>query len=139
MQGARILARGDDGIICKLSAAPDKLVSELSLDFHLVHTRFQEAASPAAACLGDSAGPANKRDFRRRLNNAQAVHQTREPLIIVQRIKPLYLSGETGVPAFHNNMSALVLVRIQIHAVALTHQSMKQRAKLREPLDSASS
>ena len=134
MQRTRIGAGGDDGTVGESCLITDEFVRKLSLNLALSDTRFDESQNPTESLAGQLAGSSDQLDFSRRFLHAQPVQQPRQSLTAVQRIlgtDPLRKPGLTGLD---HNLRPLVLVRIQIHMIALAHQPMEQLGKLRQPV-----
>jgi hypothetical protein len=81
----------------------------------------------------DVAGLAQQRDFRVRLDGAQAVHQRGQAAVFVERIAFLHVLDEARVAALHHHLRALVLVGIEKDLRALAHQPVEQAGEIRQP------
>ncbi len=109
-------------------------MGEFRLDFRLGHAGFDELQHPSNTLLGDLRGLPDDLDFRRRLDNAEPMHQPGQPLVIVERIPPPAIGHETRLARLDLDDRALVLVRVQVNVLALAHEPVKALGKLGQPV-----
>ena len=135
VQHAGVLARGHDRLVAHSGPAPGELPEQLGLEVVLHHARLHHRQHAAEAGVGDVDRLADQVDLGRALHGAKLSHQRSESLEAMQGIASDQLPCQTRVAGLHVEARPFVLVGVEQHPLALTHQCVQGVRQIGEPAD----